>query len=634
MSNDVNLSPGSIKELATAIASQLGSSSGGSSSAKSSPVSNFNWMGVFKDTIGGATDAVKGLASGTWDTVSVMGQASKVLSQLDPTGISKPLSAIGEGALGTVKTLNNANRQIGGLDFAGDIGKFNSSAKNMMLTQDQLVDVYKRSNGALNGLGPTVNKSAANFTKLGEDFSKSQVSTQLAAIGINMEEQADLQAEYIANNRFLNLQDADVRARTIQSFGAFAVQLDENSRLTGLSKKAQTDAINEQAKNVRVMAAVSQLGPEAMNNFKNMQSGIVGLGQNVQMAASAIYTGGPKNEQERAAIAAMGPAASTFEKAVLMSKEAGNDPAKKAAADRQMEIARNQIIAYQRSKEFTDAVQTGKGAVADAMRTQYEQNKYGPSAQFMANQEPGKTQSENMDSQRKIAEQERLRIGPDGKPLAGASVSMAANVADKALLNVTASTTTSFEKLNVKVGETIDKYGAVNKLFDAASGGARDTMTNKVEGGVDKAYSMIPGTDENAATNTSTKNNLNKLRKARETRDLGTWGMTGQMFEPMDKVVKISKGEIVLDPQQAKNFVSKMGEMSGAPAETPTPTAVPPAPSAPSIGSSDASLSDLKDLLEQLNMRMGDLVEHSSSTAEYAKKQVNAIKGVSGNMWA
>lgn len=631
--NTVDLSPGSIKELATAVASSINGGSGSSSSApKSSGMSGFNWLSNLKSAAETTTDGIVALGKGSVNTATLMGQAGQILSKIDPTGLTKPLVALGDAGVGTIQNINKAGREIGGLDFAGDAGRMNAGAKNMMLTQEQMIELYKKQNGALNGLGPTVNRSAQVFNKLGEDFSKTTISNQLAALGINMEEQAELQAEYLANNRFLNLQDADQRAKTIQSFGNFVQQLDENSRLTGMSKKAQTDAINEQAKNVRVMAAVSQLGPQAMENFKGMQGQIVGLGQNVQMAASAIYTGGPKNEQERAAIAAMGPAAAQFEKAVKMSKDAGDDPAKKAAAEQQMQIAREQIIAWQRSKAYTDAVQTGQGAVADAMRAQYEQNKYGPAAQFMANQaeNKGKSQAELSDQQRKIAEQEKLRIDERGRPLAGSQTSIATNLTDKALLNVAAGTTGQFVKLNDALGESEKLHRSINGLMRAAGSEGRDTVQQGADKVVNKVSSMIPGTEDNAAASSASKGAMDKLKAARQHRDFGTWGVTGQMFEPMDQIVKISKGEIVLDPQQAKSFVAGMGNsQQQAPASSPAPT-----PATPPVSSKEASLSDVADLLKSLNMHMGELVAHSSSTAEYAKKQVSAIKSASGNMWA
>lgn len=628
----VDLSPGSIKELATAVAASINGGSGGSSSApKSSGTSNWNWLSGLKTASETATEGIVALGKGSVDTATLMGQAGKILSNIDPTGLTKPLVALGDAGVGTIQNINKAGREIGGLDFAGDAGRMNAGAKNMMLTQEQMIELYKKQNGALNGLGPTVNRSAQVFNKLGEDFSKTTVSTQLAALGINMEEQAELQAEYLANNRFLNLQDAEQRAKTIQSFGNFVQQLDENSRLTGMSRKAQTDAVNEQAKNVRVMAAVSQLGPQAMENFKGMQGQIVGLGQNVQMAASAIYTGGPKNEQERAAIAAMGPAAAQFEKAVKMSKDAGDDPAKKAAAEQQMQLAREQIIAWQRSKAYTDAVQTGQGAVADAMRAQYEQNRYGPAAQFMANQNEnkGKSQTELSDQQRKLAEQEKLRIDASGKPLAGSQTSIATNITDKALKNVAAGTTDQFIKLNDALGESEKLHKSINGLMRAAGSEGRDTVNQGADTVVNKVSSMIPGTEENEKASGSSKAAMDKLKAARQHRDFGTWGVTGQMFEPMDQIVKISKGEIVLDPQQAKSFVAGMGNsQQQSPATSPAPT-----PATPPVSSKEASLSDVADLLKSLNMHMEELVAHSSSTAEYAKKQVSAIKSASGNMW-
>ena len=474
----VDLSPSSIQDLAAAVSKAVSGSGGGGGSSSSRPGSiGMDFLGAFKTGVEGATSAIGQLASGSLTVAGAFQQAGKIITGLDPTGLSAPFAAMGNAALGTVSNLNSLSKNTGGLDFAGDVGKFNSASKGMLLTQEETMALYKRYNGSLTGLGSTVNQSAGNFATFQRAFTGTDFSGQLAGLGIGLEEQAELSADYLSNMRFLNLQDEQARQRTIQGFTQFAIQLDENSRLTGMSRKEQTDAVNAQAKNVRVLAAVSQMGEGAMENFKGMQGKIVGLGENVQMAASAIYTGGPKNEQERAAVAALGPAASQFEKAVQMSKDAGNDPAKKALADQEMEIAKQQIIAWQRSKAYTDAVQTGSGAVADAMRTQYEQNKYGPAAQFAVNQAQATGQPTGQaaisEQQRLEAERQRLRVNEKGEQAPGAQFGQTVNVGDKVAREIAGATAPTFDRLNTSVGETILKVDGFGKALDAAGPAGR-----------------------------------------------------------------------------------------------------------------------------------------------------------------
>ena len=146
---------------------------------------------------------------------------------------------------------------------------------------------------------------------------------------------------------------------------------------------------------------------------------------------------------------------------------------------------------------------------------------------------------------------------------------------------------------------------------------------------------MVPGTQGNAAENSRMGNLLNRMRP-QDTRDLGTFGITGQMFEPMDKIVKISKGEIVLSPEQAQSFAKSMagGADAGAAGSLPSTPPIAPSPTTPSSAGKDATLNDVLDALNDLNKQMGHVVNHSANTADYTKKQINAIKGVSNNMWA
>lgn len=623
--NQVDLSQDTIEKLAAGISKGLGGGgSGGSSKPPPEAGGGWSWLGAFKTGVQGSTDALGKLASGSLSVSDAFGKLAGGINGLDPTGLSKGLTMVGQAGIDTTYNLNKLGKDVGGLDFAGNAAKFNSNAKTMGLTQEESMRLYQRNMEQMTGLGSTVNQSANNFGQFQEAFSKNKFSAQLSAMGISMEEQAELGAAYVSQNRFLNLQDQAQRERTIASFANYATQLDENARLTGMSKKAQSDAVNEQAKNVRVMAAVSQMGEGAMEKFKNMQGQIVGLGENVQKAASALYTGGPKTAEERAAVAAMGPAAATFQKAVEMSKNAQTEGQREEARI-MMERAKNEINAYQRSKEFTDAVQTGVGPVADAMRQQYEQNKYGAAAQFTAaTTGAGKTpadQAQIAEAQAAAARTERLRLTPEGKADPGAAVTQAINLTDRFSKEVAAGTTPAFEKLNTTVGETSTKFDAVNKIIGAIEGGGvRKSTESGIQTVTDKTGQAIPGTEANRTENSRLGNIMNRLG----TRDLGTWGMTGQMFEPMDQVVKISRGEIVLDPEQAKSFVANLGK--AGPAEGPPPSA--PAPQ----GSS--ALNDMVELLNQLNMQMGQLVAHSSDTATYSKRQVSAIKNASGNMWA
>jgi hypothetical protein len=630
MSTPVDLSQDTIEKLAKGIASGLGGSGGGS--APKAATGGFDWMGKFKTGVEASVDGLKQLASGSANVGTIFEKLSNVATGLDPTGITKGLSAIGQAGIDTTANINKLGRDVGGLDFAGNAAQFNANAKKMGLTQDESISLYRRNADQMTGLGRTVNEGANSFGRFQEEFSKTKFSSQLAAIGVNMEEQAELGAAYVSQNRFLNLQDQQARERTIASFAQYATQLDENSRLTGMSKKAQSDAVNEQAKNVRVMAAVSQMGEGAMERFKGMQSQIVGLGQNVQMAASALYTGGPKTAEERAAVAAMGPAAATFQKAVEMSKNATDETSRKEAA-MMMERAKNELNAYQRTREFTDAVQTGQGATADAMRAQYEQNKYGAAGQFTAAQ-AGVTGASPADSarlaqaQQAQAERERLRLTSEGKPDTGAVVTQGINLGDKLAKEVTAGTVPVFEKLNTEVGRTVTNFNGINKLIEGTSGGkARDTVGEAAGQATDSVLNAIPGSTGNREQSQRLQGLMERLR---QTRDIGTWGMTGQMFEPMDQVVKISKGEIVLDPEQAKNFVAGMGKSGGEGGGGGASSAPAPAMG----GGTDATINDLLASLDQLNMSMGQLISVSAETATHSKRQISAIKGVSGNMWS
>lgn len=508
---------------------------------------------------------------------------------------------------------------VGQFQKLSDVGQsFNNNAIGMRdsiagtrLSMDEYNSVMQKLNPSIAGLGGTVDQGAKNFNKFSNEFIKTDAAERLTKLGYTTKDLNDVMAANMANRRFTDLSDDAARKKAIEATAQLAVEMDATAKLTGISRQEQMADMKARSENGKVQAAIQlevmRGGKDVEQQYNNMQQSLNGLGKGVKDLADEMFTGGVRTEEGAAKMAALGPAGVELQKAVEASKTAKTQEEKDAAA-RQLERAKMAVNERMKSEEFLQAVMVAGGRVGPAMQKMYEENRL-KAGQTFAEQKGGKGTAETqVDLRKDVAKQQAGVDLETGKKDEGAKttelyiqginrvkdVSAGATTAVNAFNNELAKTKLVAEGLqltkartevtNPKTGEKEYRH-----IADAGVEGLMERLKNA--GGGTTAKAPAPTSAKTGAELTGSsvyKREANPVAKAGEmglkalgaaltsadpgfvnilnmkdfsvpkpeSRDGGTMGMTGSLLEPKDIFANIHKGEMVLTPEQQKNFLS------------------------------------------------------------------------------
>ena len=356
--------------LLTQVLGQRVTTSGGGGSGGDWQTGASNAGNLFTQAGRTAVDAMGKVASGTASTSDVLGAATGVIGKFGGIGADagKAIQELGTGVIDA----NNAMRRTGdvGVTFSGNLGEMNKQVKQAQLTMPEFEDAIRRNSGAIAGLSSTMDKSASAYLKVSKDVQETGVADTLKQAGISSKEFAELTMLSIQNKRALDLNDDKARKQAIETTLALANEMNEVARITGKSREEQQRMLKGQLEKAEVEASLAQMGNEGRDNFNKMQVALGPLGKSVQDLASEIATGGVRTAEGTKQMAALGPAGASLERAIKQQMEARTDDEKKRAAQA-VESAKLDVLRYQQSKEYLDAVRFDSSEVGKVRRQQY-----------------------------------------------------------------------------------------------------------------------------------------------------------------------------------------------------------------------------------------------------------------------
>jgi len=415
---------------------------------------------ILGSAAGEAATAVGQLATGSYGARDALGSFTRVVSEAAP-GLGGAMNKIG----GAVLDANDRMRESAkvGVDFAGDLGKANKAVVDSGASQQQFADEMRKNSTSYSGAGINMNKAIENVLGFSRDLQETPAIEQMKKAGTTQQEVAELAMISMKDRRGLDLNDKESRQQMLENTIALSGEMNEIARLTGVSRQDQMAKLAKDQQNVVVQAELMGMDKDATDRYKKLNLTLGPLGDSVSKLADEIFTGGIRTKEGSDRMAALGPAGKAFEAAVLAQKNATTQAGKDAAAAA-LEKAKADIAAYQQTEQYRSQVKLDKSSVGDEARKMMSENKE-LAGRMTANataagaaKEAGEKAPDAATIQKARVDQvkqDTARVGPDGKPLAGAAISSAVNQFDQRLFQESKKAADLFRELNTELGTLV-----------------------------------------------------------------------------------------------------------------------------------------------------------------------------------
>lgn len=504
-----------------------------------------------------------------------------------------------------------------GIGFNSDVLGLRASIGTTRLGVDEWSVAIERGRLGLTSLSGSMGESARAFNKLSYDFANTDAVDRLSQMGFSLKESNEILALSTAGKRIDVINDKEASKQARDSAEALAGEMDKVAQLTGVSRKAQMDQLQEQQRDARLQATLEielrRGGAEVADMYKKSSVQLQGMG--LEKLGKELFTGQALSEKAIAQLNALGPAGTQLRNAMNAVRTA-RDPLARQQAEEMMKDAQAAVARRQNEQSYLELVRRGQGAVAEAGGEMYIAAKNSREGIMAMQRELGKGATE----EQARAELERRAIlaregkDKDGNAVAGAAATELALKAQNRLKDATVIFAQSLEAINTQFGKseviaranetlrnvkTDEKTGKTTAASERIGGQAIQSIpglieagnfaqalptlvkeatkelvtegiafgkaaaTTLIDNGVTVGKAMWTGFKE-AMAGSNLKDYLpGSNATPGQTRDTGTLGMTGQLFEPKDFIGKVQKGETVLTPQQLENLVKGIGENTG-----------------------------------------------------------------------
>jgi hypothetical protein len=563
--------------------------------------------------------------------------------------IAGQLPGIGGGARAFVTSIEearqaNINNAKQGLATGVLYGELNYKTQALGLTQESYRKLLTDSGGALNSIGMTADIGSKRLLnlglatqELGKDFIKNSNITQ-----------GDL-ARTTALSQYgsrVNLENAEAMKSSASAAILLAQEIDLNAKLTGRTRDAITQELEERLKTPAIQGALNVATEEQRQGIIRSQAQLAGMGNSVSDLSATLAINGRLTEDQRKQLQTLGPAAGEFQRASRMAALAQTEDEKRQAAAA-MESAKAKISEYQSSQQFANAMRNATPDVAQYYQKAYQENQL-RGRQQAAQQETGLNAPAAAEQMRLTAQRDQLGINANGQKLAERAVGEVASTTQLNASINSAGVGKAMSDLNVQIGQApvaIKKLGDAS-MFTFGPGGTIDQAAARHKASMDAIYNGLtsgapaataPGTGTTApGSGTTGKDKYGRPTKLAE----GTKDVFGDWFGgPSDVFANIRE-------QGTKEAVVPMGKigefMSDMMSKLPKPNnkdqsaqmAMPSIPTPPpdSQQSSDnVTLKDVLASLNQLNKTMGQVASHSESISEASYKTAKYSKAATGN---
>jgi hypothetical protein len=563
-----------------------------------------------------------------------------------------------------------------GVNFGHDMVGLTGTIMQTRMTSEEFNEVLKTNIKGFTAFGGGMNESARNFAKLSTEFANTDAADKMRLLGYNTAEYNNLLALNVTTTRQFNLADKQGREDARKSTESLAYEMDKVAQLTGISRKEQETAMKERQSNARLQQAldleIRKGGATARDDFNKMAVSLQKSG--LDKVGAELYTGQPLTEEAIATMNAIGPAGTELRNAINGVKEAsksGNEQEKKLALDR-LNRANDAAALQLRSDSNLQLGASGMGKVAEAQGKAY----LATQAYELSIENTMQAKKMERDQAIKFLDEEASRA-QKGKTLneKGQEVDIAGAKTTELTIKSMARVKDGLEILGktlVETNERISGSSVVNRATAAVRNERPATSAGIYKPGTPIGYGEAGGLLGEGATKTpglirqgenveaikATASSIgsqivNGLKTGKDilmggnsegTRDAGTFGMTGQMFEPKDFIGKIQKGETVFTPGQLQEYSQGLfgqfqkSNFTGLGDIKATISSAMPAlqkqietPVTP-VSTGKATLDDVVERLEYLNKTMGQLASHSESIADQSAKTARATKRLDPNV--
>jgi hypothetical protein len=421
-----------------------------------------------------AAGMVGSLGTGAYTARDALASFSNVIGAVAP-GLGTVFGKMS----GAVLDANDRVRESAkvGVDFAGDLGKYNRAVVESGATQQQFADELRKNSTAYSGVGFNMNSAAQNVLGFSRDLQETPAIEMMKRAGTTQQEVAELAMISMRERRGLDLNDKAARQQMLDNTIALSGEMNEVARLTGVSRQEQMAKLAKDKENIMVQAELMGMDKDATNRYDMLKTKLGPLGDSVSKLADEIFTGGIRTKEGSDRMSALGPAGRAFEQAVLAQKNA-TTTAEKNAANAAMERAKADIAAYQQTEQFRKQVTLDRSSVGDEARKMMSENKElkgrmtaqaTTDAAAKTEGRPAATPAEVQAARVEQAKQDTARVGPDGKPLAGSEVSSAINNLDQRLYQESKQLADVFKQINDAAGRTLQGTGpgqAIRQALD------------------------------------------------------------------------------------------------------------------------------------------------------------------------
>jgi hypothetical protein len=525
-----------------------------------------------KDLSDGAASLYFGfnrLNSGTDAATAGLAALSKGAQAVGLNALGKGLDLFGGALLQQKTNMDKASAELG--IGGNNIGLFVRMAGDAGLTTQQFSEVIKRADGSIGGLGITAQQSALNFSKVQKQIV--ETGDQLNKMGISAQEQAEITAMATMNDAKRNANDKAGQAAIAKSAIDLAMSLDETAKITGQSRQAIMDSIKAEEKKPLAQLAMMQMDEKQRENYEKVQQQVQKLGPGFMSLTTEIATGGVQTKEGLAMLQAMGPeAANKYQAATELMLNAKTDEQKKVA-QAQMDEAQAAVQRRMADEEFKRLVKSGTAEQQQAAANLVMGNKAMMSVQSEANKNGGDYVKAIKDQREAVqATQAGLKVDEKtGKATTeadeGQKVAQDLNAMNKAAAIAAGGLSHNFEDVNKKLATTPAYIDAMNAAMKKVSGGATtmeqaEKAPSKIAKGLNE---IVSGGKEGPTKTTGGASSLPKDYEPTKKRAGGTLAETGSAVEPEDAIVKIHKGETVLNPDATKAMGKQLSAGSKAP---------------------------------------------------------------------
>jgi len=520
---------------------------------------------IFVNTAQTGAKALDDLWRGTLNVSNGFDSLTGVLKNADSSlgkVFGQIASQVGTALIDTTASLNKAGSN--GADFNMDIAEYDRLLKGARMTHEQYNDMIKHSATDLAGLGSGINKAQKHFLDIARDFQESDVGARFKTLGWATDELNEVTKVAMSNRKGMDLNDPNNQRLAVLATEKLGTAIDENSRILGLSRKDQLEALQRSKDEGDLEASMLLAGPQARAQYKQAEADSMGMGDSFKRVMKEAFTGKTTAEGSEAA-AATGTAAAAIREYGRSLKDTTEEGQKRSEA--LGEKARAAQLEYMNSKGALEAAALAGGAVADKMGKELVTSK--TQGVYVTKQAEAASEGKKLSAEDALTELKDAAINrrnlktEEGGALdtPGATVSQALNNADRTLSDLFAGSTEGFSKLVGATDDVINKFHLLDSEIlkphkqkdinlDAIVGELKKGTgenVNKLIGGTNPD---IPVTPPKRASGSPEIDSFIKSSSS-------SFNSMFEQFNPKGEMVELHGAESVVTPKQMEGIIAK-----------------------------------------------------------------------------